>query len=375
MHFKKILWGVVFVLAITAGYVGVQQNNYSQTQKVESKNTITIGAISILSGQFATIGEGFANGIKLAKEKYELEHPGVKINLILEDDAFDAKKGISAFKKLTAVDNIDALINISSPTIDAVHSDITKMNIPTIQFGIQSDGVAKDSIFQISPSPEMPITAFAEYIDKNTNLKKVAVVYENGQPFERFHSAFLNGYRNENEGLVSMKVSNKENIRSIASEIARGSFDGVVILGLPETGALLVKNISILTKRDMTYMIDVQLQTGLETYKKILGNLNMLDGGYSVWLSSGDTSVFSREYQTRFGTPPPAFADSGYDSFNVLIKSYDENKNTWISNMEKSNLTGVSGGISFDQEGIRSQGLDIMKIENGLPVIHAQLGQ
>lgn len=361
--------GVVLVALMLVGvifYSARQQNQPSEA------NTIKIGVISILSGQFASIGENYVRGVQLAAEEFNTKSNNVKVELFVEDDGYDPKKGISAYKKLTAIDHIDGLVNVSTATIDAVHADINNQKLPTVQFGIQNDGVADDYIFQITPSPESIIRGFAEYLKEHLSLKKVAVVYENATVFENFHKTFLKTYGAGT--LTSFKVSGKDDIQIFASDIVNQKFDGVVILTMPETGALLVKKISSLTKTPPQYMIDAQLSTGEANYKNILGSLSPLNGAYSVWLADSDNSAFKKNYVAKFKTEPGTFADTGYDAFNSLVNAYDTDTHTWASNLQKTNAIGATGKIVFDQVGVRSQDLEIKRVKDGAIVTEARIG-
>ncbi len=335
----------------------------SQHGQNNGKRKVKVGVISILTGQFAALGENYVKGIELAKDDFEKAHTDVQVDLQVEDDGFDAKKGISAFRKLTDADRVDALLNVSSPTIDVIHGDVVAKNLPVVQFGIQSDGLAKDPIFQISPMAADAILQFGSYLKKNTNFKKVAIVYENGKPFDQFYDAFLKSYGSEDT--QSMRIMNKSDIDSYATEIVHGGFDGVAILGMPESGALLIKKIHTLTSKTPTYMIDAQFQTGTEDYKRILGDLNIMNGTYSVWLASSQDSKFKDEFAKKYGQAPGSFADSGYDAFMALMNAYNPDHTTWIQNIQSIQFDGATGKVSFDENGVRVQNFDIMKVENG----------
>jgi ABC-type branched-subunit amino acid transport system substrate-binding protein len=69
----------------------------------------------------------------------------------VEDDGYDSKKALSAYQKLTGVDNIDALISASSPSISAIYDLVTKTDMPVIQGGEQPVEPTDDNVFQIMP--------------------------------------------------------------------------------------------------------------------------------------------------------------------------------------------------------------------------------
>ncbi len=355
---NKII-GIAVVIAVIASAFLFKGTS---DQGSQTKKHIKIGVISILSGQFSAIGENYVKGIRLAEEQYERNNPDVEVDLVIEDDGFDTRKGISAYKKLTNLDNIDALLNLTTPTIDAIHNDVTAAQLPVIQFGIQNDGVARDTIFQVSPAADKPIRAFGEYLSKNVALKKTAIVYENGQPFDVFFKAFSETYSHD---IVPMKVGSKQDIQVYATRIAKEGFDGVAILALPETGAQLIKKVSVLSKEKPQYFIDVQLQTGFADYKRILGDFKMLDGTYSVWIAAGDSGVFKTDFKEKYKEDAAMGADFGYDSFNVLMGTYNESKDIWLRNIQNLHTEGVSGKIQFDEVGIREQAVDIKKMSNG----------
>lgn len=355
---KKIFWSVLVIVVLALVYTTAGQ---SKTEVGEKR--VKVGVISILSGQFGVIGENYLKGIQLAKDQYELSHPNTKVDLVVEDDGFDVKKGISAYKKLTQIDNIDALLNLSSPTIDSIHPDVTAKNLPVVQFGIQSDGLAADPIFQISPMAKSAVLEFGTYLKEQTRLKKVAIVYENGKPFNQFHEAFLESYGEADT--VSMVITNKSDVDMYATRIVHEGFDGVAILGMPESGALLIKRITTLSKVKPTYMIDAQFQTGTDTYRKILGDLKVMEGAYSVWLASSENVAFKEAFTKKYGEAPGSFADSGYDAFLTLMNAHDNNRVNWIKNLQNTKLDGATGKVTFDSNGVRLQNFNVMRVQNG----------
>lgn len=137
---KKILTviGIIILLVVGAFY-------YNQSS-IEN-GSVKIGIMAPLSGDYAVAGENYQKGILLAKELYEKAHPDFKINIVTEDDAFEANKGVTAYKKITSIDNVDAIIMLSTPVIDAIYPDVVKTDIPVMQLGIQTKGLGKDNIF------------------------------------------------------------------------------------------------------------------------------------------------------------------------------------------------------------------------------------
>lgn len=101
MNTKNIIIGVVVVLALltlTISFIGDNEAGLGGVSKELSK----VGFISILSGEYAAVGNNLANGAILANEIYNRENPNNTIELIIEDDGFESGKALSAYKNLQA---------------------------------------------------------------------------------------------------------------------------------------------------------------------------------------------------------------------------------------------------------------------------------
>lgn len=352
---KKLLLGIALVVVVAAIAFGL-------SNRATTPNTITVGVLSPEAGDYAVAGENMEKGMQLALSLYEAKHPNQKVNLVIENDGFDPKVGISAYKKLTSIDHVDAVMMLSTPVVDAIHEDVIKSGIPLLTIGIQTVGIGPDNIFQMSPAPDMPIGYFAQYANDHFSFKKVAVVYDNTPGGLSFYNAFKAGYKGNFDGMV---VNSQNDLRDYATKIVRGGYDAVAFLTSPQNGAIGVKDILALTKNHPQFLFDAQLQTGFADYGRILGNTSVLDGSYSLWLKSGDQGYFSTEFKKKYGTDPGFVADFGYDTFNTLMDAYNADDKTWVKNIQNTNTSGASGGVKFDQNGVRLQDIVINVVKDG----------
>jgi len=352
--FKKvsIFAGVILIVGLI---VFLNQTN-------RSKEVLKIGLMAPLSGEYAVAGQNIEKGVELALEQYEKENPSVDIQLIVEDDGFVVQKGITAFKKLKDIDKVDSLIMVSTPVIDAIHEDINKLDFPVIQLGIQTTGVDDDNIFQTSSAPEAPIKLFAQYLDDTYDFKNVAVVYDNTAGGLTFFKSFEETYEGKIDPMI---INNKSDIKGHVAKITANNYDSVVFLTSPENGALATKEILNIDTTPPLFAFDAQLQTGFTDYGRILGDTNLLNGSLSIWFKSGDTQKFNDDFKNKFGEEPGFFADFGYDSFNILMGGYSSATDNWINNIQNTKGKGVSGDISFDENGIRLQDIVVNKVVDG----------
>ena len=84
----------------------------------EEKQKFKLGVILPLSGDLAFFGKAHLNIAKLLEE--DLPKFAGRVELIYEDSAYDAKKAVSAFRKLVSVDKVDAIFSFGGPILSVL---------------------------------------------------------------------------------------------------------------------------------------------------------------------------------------------------------------------------------------------------------------
>lgn len=327
-----------------------------------SKNT-KIGLISILSGEYSVVGENFRNGAILAQEQYNKSHAD-KIELIIEDDGFNTAKAISAYKKLSSIDNVNALINVSTPSIGAIYDDVVKAGIPVIQGGEQSVVPTNDNILQVMPG-NIPLEKTLGKFLAEKNYKNSVVVYTQHDTMIRFKDALLEGYGGSMKEFAVGQADT--DYRTLVSKIALEKPDLIVLLAFPQQGAQIISEY----KKQNGFVLpqlafDANAQSGFSDYVRILGSGDVLNGSIIATIQQDLSKEFIDAYKARFGTEPGFFADLGYDGFNILVSTKDNNNQKWVNNLKTANYSGVTGKISFDDNGVRLPFTKIVTITKGL---------
>ncbi len=353
---KKILVIVALAAAIfVAAY-------FSNALFVKNEGVVTIGSISILSGEYAAIGQNISNGMLLAKETWNAEHGDLQFEIISEDDGFDAKKGMSAYQKLMTIDKVMALINTSSPTIDAIYADVSKKDMPVIQFGNQGVEPTDDNVFQLTPGNAPLEIALGNEVTKKYGTN-IALFYGNDSVFSKFASDFKKGYSGT---FTEYKDSvSGEDPRAIATKIIAQKPSAVVIIATPTSGAKLVKEITSLSKEKIPFVFDASMQTGINDYIRIIGNKNVLDGSLVMTVESSQNAGFESAYEKRWGAKPGVGSSWGYDGFMALAKGYDKSGKVWTNKLKKINFPGASGEIVFDNSGVLLPAFSLKVLQNG----------
>ncbi len=359
MKNKYIIPSIIVIVLLVIGGL------YFTNNKKTNPASIKLGLMLPLTGDYAVAGENAQKGMELALDEYKKAHPDVQIGVVIEDDAYNAQKGVTAYRKLMDLDKVDAIIMLSTPVIDAIYKDVLKSGIPVIQLGVQTAGVADDNIIQFSPAADAPIGFLARYLGEDSGFysKKVAVVYDNSSAQLSFFKAFKDNYKKEFTPIV---VGSKNDLRAYATKIARENFGAVVVIESPENGALLTKELLTVEKTMPLLAYDAQLQTGFADFGRILGDTNKINGAISMWFKAGKVEEFKNQFKVKYGEDPGFLTDFGYDMINVALATYDKEDANWVANLKKFNdPDGVSGAISFDSLGVRIQPMTITEIKGG----------
>jgi ABC-type branched-subunit amino acid transport system substrate-binding protein len=322
---------------------------------------VRIGVISGTTGTYGAAGEAFNKGVLLAEEEYKKEHPDKQFKLIFENDYFEGKRGLSAYHKLTDIDKIDGLINMTTFTIETIAGLVEKRELPVAQGFVEVES-KDDTVFQLWPGVIPAEIKLGEEI-RSRGFKNVVLFYEGSSAaYKSFADGFKKGY---NLPLQEMQVSSeRSNLKNQALKAISYKPDAAVFILSPEMGALLIKEINIVSKSKIQYVFDSNLQAGFNQYQEILGNKNILDGSIVSTIPTIYTDSFKKAYKAKYGMEASIGAETGYNSYMLLINSYNKSSKQWVRNMKMANLSGADGQIEFDELGVRVPKLKIGTIQN-----------
>lgn len=357
---KKIVLGLLALIVVVVGYMFLSSGNPLARNDEKS---IRFGIMLPFSGSYGALGETLKKSSLIAIEEYQATHPGVKIEVVSEDDGFDVKKGVPAYNKLVSIDKVDSLMILSTPITDAIHTKMNADGIPIMSIGVQNDGIGPDNIFQMALSPILPVENLAKFIETK-NHKKIAVVYNSSLTLtKRFQETFAKNYSLPHEDFA---VNDAQTAKITATKILSGDFDSVVVLEDGVGGPAIVKDLKTLdTQNKLTFYFDLNLATAWGEYQKMLGDTNKLNGDYFVKLKSEDLTEFNQKYKAKYGAEPGPYSEYGYDTTMVLLQTYDQDQITWKKNIQNTSFSGYTGKTKFDSDGVNLKDTEILTVQNG----------
>jgi ABC-type branched-subunit amino acid transport system substrate-binding protein len=345
---------VVVILILVVYFLGNKKDD-----------NVVFGVIAGTTGQYAAAGEGYVQGFNLAIEEWNESHTS-KLSAIIEDDGFDAQKGLSAYKKLKELDGVDAYAILSSFTIDAVYDQLHKEGRPVALGFEQTRSAEDDNIFQVLPAAEPVETALGQKVKDLGYKKPIAAVSNNTSVYQNFYRGFKNGFGSD---VPKFEMGGDIGIiRSQALAIIDSKPDVVAFFMAPQDGALLVQEIVKLTSTSARpyFVFDQSIQSGIDNYEKIFGkNISVLNGSLVAMSKNDFTEDFANAFRKKYNIDPVFGSDMGYNSFLLLANTYDSNSSKWITNMKKTKFTGSDGELSFDAMGLRVPNIFFGKLENG----------
>ncbi len=134
------------------------------------------GVILPLSGEFASYGAACQNAMGLALEDSGQDARD-KLDFMFEDDMLSSRETVDAFRKLTSVNRIDAVITFTSGSSNAVAPLAESMRIPMIAIAASDPKVieGREFISSLWVSPEVEArVAFSEALRRG--YKRIARV-------------------------------------------------------------------------------------------------------------------------------------------------------------------------------------------------------
>jgi ABC-type branched-subunit amino acid transport system substrate-binding protein len=328
-----------------------------------SSETIKVGVVANLSGELNAVGTDFVRAAQMAADDHnkKSEH---KIELIVEDDAFSQAKGLSAIKKLLDVDGVQAIVNMTTPTINSAYNLLLQRNIPTAQLGLFELSDKVDNIFMLQGSYEPAIAKLAKFVSEQAGDEPTELYYFEDPSVLHYVKHFEQGF-----GKKLVKTALPTQLTDISSAVTKtiGQKTKHVVFGLmPDSGSEVIKKF-----KQLNYPVEFyslwSLEIGQDTYISKLGKdspsyLNT----YFITTAESIDPVFMKRFEELHKSKIQSWAEGGYDCMKLIAESYNSDVKTWINNMQNFSGRGVGGPIKFDAAGIRVSDFKIMQIKDML---------
>lgn len=156
----------------------------------ETHKKLRIGFIASLSGDLQAYGDAARNGFELALD--ELGRDWVEV--LYEDDRFEPTKTVSAFKKLTEIDRVDAVITVGSNPSSAVAPLANAGKIPLFAWASDSRiSKGNPAVLRTYPSGKTEGEVLVAYTLRH-GVEKIGIVISNNAYAQSWKSGIVSGF-------------------------------------------------------------------------------------------------------------------------------------------------------------------------------------
>jgi branched-chain amino acid transport system substrate-binding protein len=367
-------WGWVVVAVVVAAGIFFAFNKPKQA----SSEPIKIGVASLLTGDFAVVGENVVNTAKLAVDQINKNGGihGRPLELEVQDSKCDSKGGLDAVQKLVNADGIKYIIGgmCSNGTIAAAPIANTQHAvILTPVTGGKNVDEAGDYIFRIANSDILAGKDLADAMNKMgyKNVGVVAAVTEYTLDIKKSFEATV--AQNGGAVVVSEEFQpGTTDYRTMVAKVKTKNPQALLILSQLGTDAAYFIKQSRETNYNVPLFTDFTLATN-GAVKEILGTLDGIYFADPAYDASNAKNFFA-EYKQAYGieSPIPFHTASTYDGVMMLASALravgdDSVKVQQYLSTQIKNYHGLMGTYSLDAQGNSDLGFTVRIIKNDKP--------
>lgn len=288
---------------------------------------IKIGGIGPLTGGTAVYGVATKQGAEIAVQEINALG-GLQLDLDFQDDEGDAEKAINAYNALKG-DGMQIVYGCTTttPCLAVAAETFGERYFQLTPSASSADVTAgKDNVFQICFTDPGQGMAAANYVAENSLAAKVAVIYNNGDPYSTgIAQAFMAQAKDKGLEVVAEQTFPDDNNTDFTVQLNAAKNGGAELVFMPiyYTPASLVLN----QAKNMNYApiffggdgMDGILE--MEGFDKSLAEGLMLMTPFNAAATEERTANFVKQYVDAYNTTPNQFAADGYDCMYAIYEA------------------------------------------------------
>lgn len=345
---------------------------FSACNTENQTDSIKIGVILPLTGNYAVIGEGEKKGIDMAIDNLKQKFPNTKIEVVYEDFASETKNAVTAANKLISVEKVDAIITSTTAASEAVSPVVEK---------------AQKINFVISPDIEIVSKSqynFRIYYNLNTEAEVVNSFVQKMKPssvsfFASKYSSLqklVDGRLEPDFKKAGINILGKEYV-----EVTEKDFKNSILKIKAENPAMLflapmTNQVDLFTNQLKDYEVtpsNDRIMIGSFTFNwKPSDFISTLEGYYiatPVFQTYDDSNSFVKDFSARYNTKPSFDIAYAYDNTMILSELLINSKKQFNDFKEAFNKLGTrqgaSGKINFVGNNETNAEIVVTKVVNG----------
>lgn len=364
------------IIAMLAGATMMMSCGANQSQ--EESSTIKVGGMGPLTGSAAMYGITVDKGAKLAFEEINANGGvlGKKFEYISLDEKADPIEAVNAYNKLTDEGVVAILGSVTSKPTLAVAELAAQDGIPMItptgtQINITDAG---PNIFRVCFTDPYQGSTLAKFSKDKLGAKTAAIMVNTSSDYsDGIANAFIK--QAEKEGIkVVAKEGYSDGDKDFKAQLTKINSENPDILVVPEYYEL-----SALIATQAREIGMKSTFVGPDGWDGIIGALDsssysVVDNSYftnhySTEDSNEKVQSFLKKYREKYNEEPTAFSALAYDTVYVLKNAIDKAGTTDKAELTKaikvSDMDGVTGHLTFDENNNPIKAVTIIKVQDG----------
>lgn len=345
----------------------------------------TVGVLLPLTGKYAVYGESVLHGLECAAGIFTPCHSDLGVNLVVRDTKGDPRQITDLMAEFSGNSEIRALVGpLAQVEMDSATAAAQQHGISLVALSQKKD-VAKagEFIFRNFLTIEDQVATLVDYACEHLRLKKLALLYPAnalGEEYQRLFELTVS----ECGGKVVAKNSYPENTKDFTEALRGLSFSSreqSAASSVPYQ-ALFIPDVyrkipSVVEALKFLNITGVRLMGGagwdhpglLNADAEYLEGAIFVDGFFPK-SSSYATRDFVSTFQAAYDVEPTLLEAYAYDTLRLVgevLKDHPSSDRLEIQKVlaQKRNFSGVTGSISFDEDGDARRRLSILTIEKG----------
>lgn len=326
---------------------------------------IKIGSAAPLTGSIAHLGKDNENGARLAVEDVNkagltIDGKPVKLELVGEDDAADAKTGTSVAQKLVDAKVVAVVGHLNSGVSIPASKIYSDAGIAQVSPSSTNPDYTKQGFkttYRVVGTDAQQGPALATYVVKNLNAKTIAIVDDATQYGKGLADEFEKTAKANGANIVIREATNDKatDFKAILTNIKSKKPDVIMYGGMDATGGPFSKQAKELG-------ITAKIVGGDGVCSPTLSDLagdaveNVVCSTVGVPLSKiKDGESFAKRYKERFNAEVQIYSPMSYDAVMVIVDAMKRANSTdakaILAALPQTNYNGLTGNISFDAKG------------------------
>lgn len=376
MKRKILAFMIIAVLLLSTVLTGCGGSESAEAE------TIKLGFIGPLTGDYSLYGVSNEEGIKLAVE--EINAAGGVNGKMLEVVSYDSKgdktEGVNAYNRLRDQDEITALLGATFSGVTLSVKEIAiEDGMPVLTPTATHADVTLDApnVFRACYTDSYQGITAAVFAAQELGATKAAILYNTEDAYSEGLAIAFDEKFAENGTVTSYEgyTKNDADFKSVLTKIQAQDPD---VLFLPD----YIAKVGTILAQIEEVGLDV-VCVGVDGWDGIEEDYaDVAEGHYFVnhYAKTDEAEIvqnFITAYETKWDATPNALAALGYDAAYIMAtaleKAGSEEAEAIIAALAETDSEGVTGHITFDENGDPQKSISVIQIVDGAHVLAAKV--